>query len=190
MRTSFQLLLGVLLFCANANSASASIIIRMRETAGNVVFSYRGSLDTTGLLTRPSLDSVESSISPEISVIAFGSSDPVNVYAGILGPLGIGTGPRLTANVKNQGDPFFISSMVLVGVPFDYVPGEPLSGSMIFESTDFASLGIDAASAPYVWTLANRSADTITLTTAIPEPSTFATCMLFTGLAAVRRKRC
>ena len=169
------------------SQAHGAITINMQESDGDVVFSYSGSLDIAGLTSGAS-GTGGNSIHPQVSGMVFGGY--LEIYFGVLlGPTEFGPGSLTNANVGNAGDAFAsIGGFNELGLPFGYVSGTEIGGTMTFQSTDFSTLGIDTNTGPYVWTLTNAAADTITLQV-VPEP-TSALFFCSTGaLACLRRRR-
>jgi hypothetical protein len=167
--------------------AQAVIIINMQETGGDLVVSYSGGLNVDDLVIANTGVSA-SFIAPNEAVVGFGGGFD-QYSSAVSGPDLYGTSAFTTASISNDGDTFVVGGQFnFLRLPENYVSGTEISGSMTFESTDFATLGIDTASAPYVWTLTNSAADTITLQV-VPEP-TSALFLCGTGaLACLRRRR-
>ena len=172
--------------------ARAAITINMQETGGDVVFFYSGSLDITGLAPAFTNTSTDSFIEPGIRAwVVFGgpARPPLDQYSNALtGPREYGTGGNIDPDADSTGDVFgFSGDFNVLRLPANYISGTRLSGMMTFGSTDFNTLGIDTASAPYVWSIVGTG-DTITLQV-IPEP----TSALFLGctgaMACLRRRR-
>lgn len=169
----------------------ASIVVWMRETGGNVVFSLSGSFDTSGLTpTAATAFSGGGSVYPDAGGhgdINFNSSS-VNIEewsATTIPSFGFTT-PGFQFATTNTGDTVVFNS---AGFSLDqnYVSGSPLTAEMTFASTTFSAMGITAGT--YVANLPNSQTYTLT---SVPEPSTYA--MLLGGLgcgAAVfaRRRR-
>ena len=75
-------------------------------------------------------------------------------------------------------------------LPFNYVSNTNLSGSLTFNNTDFASLGIDNTQS-YTWTL-DANGDTITMQfdgQDVPEPLTILGTLLAGGFGVAMKKR-
>ena len=77
-------------------------------------------------------------------------------------------------------------------VPFEYVPGDPLSGTSVYARATFASLGVTPGT--YVWTWGSgANADSLTLqighAPAVSEPASMALLALGVAGLGVRRWR-
>ncbi|TWU51858.1 hypothetical protein [Rubripirellula reticaptiva] len=177
----------VLLVCLNVSATQAAVVVQMREMAGDVVFSYAGSLDLSGV-GNPGLSFSFGGITPSGGDLSFASPSgtETEIYSTAIATSSVfGSGGRTPGSVF-QGDPFSVSSSAIT-MPRNYISGSPIVGSFSFQGQSFSSLGINSLAAPYVWTV-NGSGDSITLT-AVPEPSSLAACVLFPVWYAVRRKR-
>lgn len=180
----------LLTFFFGIGAAHSAIVIVALETGGDVVFSYSGTIDTTGAsLAGGQALSAYSGIIPNLGIVG-NSGTPYDGYA-ITGGGTFGTGVNTVATIST-GDSFQIrSSDLRVRLPDNYVSGTTISGTTIsgditFTGTDFTTLGVDSSS-NITWNLPN---DSISLQfTAIPEPSSTALLGLG-GLAfALRRRR-
>ena len=175
-----------------AGTASAGIIVTMQEVGIDVVVSFSGTMDTTGMGfgggTRPLLGRI-APISPNIYLNAndepgyfahTGFGDNVWTVA----PTAYGTGGATDGGIFSVGSDNFSFSAVSMELPDGYVSGTLISGSMTFLSENFTSLGITPA---VNMVSVTGSGDTVTLQT-IPEPSVLALVGVFgLGLAGVRR---
>ena len=161
------LIIGVL--CNN--NADAAISIRMYESGDDVVFSYSGSL---ALAEQPIIapNFFNSRVIPAVSWISFETGSLWDRYLnGIVGPLSFGGGSSLRlADAGNTGDGLALIAGRDLYLPRGYVSETELSGSMTYRYTDFSDLEIDPGSGPYVWTVQDSAADTITLKV-VPEPT-------------------
>ena len=122
------------------NAANADVTITGAEAGGNVVLSYSGSVDLTGLTLSGTIG-FSSYIYPAVGYFSSGGTG--DVYTGTGGtsvPFGIGD---LNPPTSSSGDVFMAYSAAgLVYVPAGYVSGASLAGSMTFAGATFASLGL------------------------------------------------
>ncbi|MGB7327858.1 MAG: hypothetical protein WBD31_23485 [Rubripirellula sp.] len=185
MRNIFAAVLVFACFCVS--TTQAAIVVQMRETAGDVVFTYGGSLDLSGVGS-PGLSFSFGGITPSSADLSLASPSGTETefYRSAIASSSIfGTGGRAPASVF-QGDPFSVSGSDIT-TPRNYVSGSPIAGSFSFQGQTFNSLGINNLASPFVWTV-KGSGDTITLT-AVPEPSSAAACLLLPAWCVIRRKR-
>jgi len=147
----------------------------MQETNGNVVFSYSGSINTSGLGTA-STSFTGNYIIPNSGIFAAGQDSSFENQTNsffdsvqISGPTSFGTGGFNSTTLVN-GDFFVLANQLsgndVIGLPNNYVSGSTFSGSLTFVNNTFFDLGVDTSQA-YIWTLSNN--DTITLQ-ATPVP--------------------
>lgn len=176
----------VLLLAAGAvhRPASAAIVMTAQEIGGDVVFSYSGTLDVAGLTRGASTGSIDNSrVRGSPSFVQFTNRSGNNAWpyssAFSSSPSNIGTGTlRIDADISSVTAVFGVSTSSLYLddqlVEADWLSEK--SGSMTFQGTTLAVLGVDPGT--YTWVLNNGAADTITLTAsqAVPEPSSL---MLF-----------
>jgi uncharacterized protein YhjY with autotransporter beta-barrel domain len=129
--------------------ANADITILGQESGGNVVFSYSGSVDLTGLAkSGGGFSTGQNFITPNLGIVAFLDAGgdayentlplPGAIFSGVQD---FGPGNMFSAN-SSTGDSFFLYRYVL-GVPVGYHSGDLIEGSMTFDGETFASLGID-----------------------------------------------
>ena len=156
---------AALAFVLSVFPSRAELLISGVETDGDVVFTYSGSLDTTGAASDnqfyaetyfiPNMGEIE--VWQEDSLTIYLELDQTNVFGtgSLLENVGIGTGDNIG---------LFDSRLYLDD---DYVSGDPLSASLTFQDATFESLGVDTDSAPYVWTLV-ANGDTIRMV--FPDP--------------------
>ena len=171
------LLLGIAVWIASAGRSEASIIITAQETGGNVVFSYTGSVDTTGFPNPGSVVTSNAFINPSVPAFEFSPGTGSNFQRYGLGAVtpawpAFGTGgPNTTA--AHSGSLLYLSyggSTRKLGLPVSYSSGTTLNGSMTFNSATFSSLGITPGTYVYDISVAGNASQTITLN-AVPEPS-------------------
>ena len=124
------------------NSAHADITALPVQSGADVVITYSGNVDLTGL-TFLGGESISGFINP--TDVKFFSSDGISgdLYSFIPVPgTSFGTGGDSTPN-SISGQNFGVNfASNLVYVPTGYVSGDPLSGSMTFTGATLASLGL------------------------------------------------
>ncbi len=124
------------------NSAHADITALPVQSGADVVITYSGSVDLTGL-TSLGGESIGASINP--TDVKFFSADGISgdLYSfGHVPGTPFGTGGDSTPN-SVSGQNFGVNFATnLVYVPTGYISGTPLSGSMTFTGATLASLGI------------------------------------------------
>jgi hypothetical protein len=190
----------VLLFCWIAHPSHATVIIDVNQSGADVVFTYSGTINTTGL---PFIFTVTNPPSPSITLNQFGTSQIINIttgmhdiYGGIGAVLPLGT-PGSFQPDTSTGDSFAINGIISrLELPLGYISGANITGSMTFLATDFATLGLtDGLS--FTITLPN---DTITYNanasaSAVPAPaavwlliSAFAPLLTYRKFAANRKQ--
>lgn len=189
-----------------AAASEASIVVTLEQIGGDVKFSYTGSLDLTGLTVSTMKGAAMAAANPQRGEICFNAAVYArnNIYAGALTSGGGGFGLGAYTEIYPQagttsGDLLQFRLVPSAGWPDngspwvslrdDYVSGTTISGYVTFTETTYAALGINPSQFNSVLTLVNGQ--TLTLTTAVPEP---ASCAFIGGFGvlfavAVRRRR-
>jgi hypothetical protein len=182
-----------------ASTAEAKFVLTLQQKGADVIGNGSGAIDLTDFDSNPRSFRNPTELAPNASVIAAGSGNAlgpdVNAFHGaITAPPNFGPGGMTLG--ESFGDPIFVSKLE-IGVPVNYVFGDPLSDFLFYEGDSFQSLGVTPGT--YVWSWGSGAhADTFTLdvlsigSPAVPEPSTWA--MMLIGLvglghAAHRRRR-
>ena len=161
----------------------AGAVIDITQVGSNVVITGSGTLDLTGL-TKEFSTFAPTEVVPSLNTVLIGTADgAVDVYSGITSsPASLGPGPGTTAASSGSGETFGINDMVL-DVPAGYISGESLSGSSTFDNTTIAQLGFTPGTYVFSW---DSDPITIEVSSAVPEPSTWAMMLLgFAGLGYV-----
>jgi autotransporter adhesin len=171
-KIALVLSLVVCLMAVNSNfyTAQAAIVITGTETDGNVVLSYTGSINLTGIENQGRGEDIRNLINPTYGDFAFGSASNEAIYffPTATGASSYGTGSTTFASASS-GDRFLFYALYdnvsQIIVDSTYISGTNISGSLTFNGATFSSLGITPGT--YKWTLSNN--DTITLNASIPE---------------------
>ena len=186
-------LLGAVCACVvalNLPSASASLMINIVESGGNVEASYFGSLDLSATQGYGGISNNGSTFyNATNGIIAF-SFDATDYYdVDISSWTSYGSGGFGLWNTST-GDALKLFGGPFLGVPIGYVSGEIISGSATKLGSSFASLGFITGS--YVSTLTNGSiTDTVIVNiSAVPAPAAvwlFGSGLL--GLIGIARRK-
>ncbi len=145
--------------------------ITIEQIGSDVVVSGQGRLDDSGL-TPNTAGGGFGVLFPSLGALSLGT--PVNGYIGFTdfpagalyaSPLPAFGAGGFTSPTTTSGD-YILIEAGLLGVPRDYVFGDPLSGSATFAGATLASLGVDPGH--YEAVLANG--ETIGLTVVAPAP--------------------
>jgi hypothetical protein len=171
-------------------TSQADIVVNAQQSGGDVVFSFSGSVNLSGLGASTGTGGSVSAIRPALGVFIFSSvsSDPLDTWTGYTFP-SFGVGGLELANSASvpTGFGYVVSGPRLV-IEDGYVSGTLIAGSMTFDGETFASLGLTPGN--YV---ASLPSDTVTLVigpSQLAEPASLALVGLgLAGLGYSRRKR-
>ena len=184
---------ALLLLAATPGRTHAAFTFTLTQTGGNVVASGSGTLNLTAL-TLLGTNSQLSHLYPERAILFAGptSSTNVSVYdgGGLAGASSFGT---LTGANASAGTGSFVGiygTALDLYVPQGYVSGTALTDSATFNNATLASLGFTPGTYTYTWGT-GANADSLTVTSVVPEPSTWALLGVGAGLLglALRRRR-
>ena len=148
-------------FCLSAAPhARAELTITGQERFGDVVFTFSGTMDTTGAVGAGPFF-VETKFEPSEGDIEAWQTDSDTARLALDAAVPFGTGPALTDVGVGSGD-----NIALLGddlyLEDTYVSGSPLNATLTLAGTDFATLGVDAAGGPYMWTVTGNG-DTVVM---------------------------
>ncbi|MEP2776470.1 MAG: PEP-CTERM sorting domain-containing protein [Luteolibacter sp.] len=177
-------------FGSFAARGHAAIVMIVAPSGDDVVLSFSGSLNISGLtkvdiLTGGNVGAINGSNNVYYSF----SSSVADAYVDSIGSVILQSPTSDTTGVDDiaTGDTFgvFLDGDDLF-VPDGYISGSQISGSSIFPDTSLAELGITPGVTGFVATLNNGSGDTVSFS-AIPEPSS-ALLFGFGSLAVLCRR--
>jgi PEP-CTERM motif len=172
----------------SAPPAQAGYIVDLTQQGGDVVATGSGTIDLTGLSLFASPFTTHTGIIPSEAVIVTGpaSGGVEDLYTGFTGPTSFGSGGTTSPPNSGSGNIVGIAGpaeygVSLLGVPFGYVSGSPLSDTATYDGQTFTSLG--ATPGIFKWTWGDGANQNFTLDISIPEPATWA--MMALGFAVL-----
>jgi hypothetical protein len=141
------------------SAATASFAVSMVESGGNVVLSYSGILDLTGLNLAQNTTSGSGGVGPAQGAFGIGPTGTINIslYTGVTFsyPANFGTGGGGPSSVEGTGDYFGVFSGILptnsVVVPSGYTSGNYIQGTTTLSASTFSSLGMNTGTYNYSW---------------------------------------
>ena len=177
-----------------AGSAHGAITVDIAEVGDDVVLTYSGSLDLTGIIYADSDTNPGGgqAIAPERSSFVVGTTPTIDIYTNLddsgITVFGVGT-DQIYAD-SSSGDLFacmVFGSNYNLFVPGGYVFGSAISGTSTWNDTTIADMGLIPGSS-HVFTLPNDSF-TVNIGSSVPEPSSAALLGILTigGLFTRRR---
>jgi PEP-CTERM motif-containing protein len=199
MKLSWCLGLAAAALCSAP--ADATVTININEVGSDIVATASGSLDLTGLVSlgdfnNNGYDSIVSAYAV-IEVGVPGPPEAVAVYSTLPGPSNWGSvnvsgGAAAASYAGTQFGIVNVGSGLEVDVPVGYTSGSTILGTSTFLSQSFASL--ELVPGQYVYTGPNDEiiVNIGPISSAVPEPSTWAMMLLgigAVGLALRRRTR-
>jgi hypothetical protein len=161
--------------------ASAAIVMTANEIGSDVVFSYTGTLNITGMTSASEMTIPSSRVRASGPIVHFKAAGPSGANSDSYSspfssrPSNLGTTSTsvitattssATAVFGTTSDTLYLDNRLTAS---DWLTTQ--SGSMTFQGKTLAGLGIVPGT--YTWVLKNSAADTITLNAsqAVPEPS-------------------
>ncbi len=192
------LLLASALFAGVAalpGRAHARFVFTLQQVGTNVVVAGSGSFNTTALTLGSSIPATVAQINSPFAVLLTGGAQVNSVQytgGGLMGPAAFGTSGSSVITSPGSGSVVgvqgFNPSLLL---PVGYASGSALTSSATFPNTTFAALGFTPGTYTYTWGT-GANADSLVVTSVVPEPSTWALVGLGVGGLAVvtlRRRR-
>ncbi|HEY1756538.1 MAG TPA: PEP-CTERM sorting domain-containing protein [Bryobacteraceae bacterium] len=152
----------------------ADVVVDTYQSGSNVVSSYSGTIDLTGLTPNGTDGITPAYIWGADATEVFGPTvggEPV--YLGIVGPTDFGDGAATEAS-SSTGDTFGYGGLAQdLLLPTGYVSGTFLSGTDTWDDTTLAGLGLTPGTYTYTWGTGADGSFTVDVGTAsVPEPST------------------
>jgi hypothetical protein len=149
MKRIYTSVVALVAFAAASATADAGLVLNLNQAAGStVVFSYSGSIDTTGFTPFGSAP-VVSEMTPSTGVLSIdGPSNWFTAPTTIGGAFGSGANARAASS---SGNAIRVFGGNLFALPIGYTSGSAISGTATYNGT-FASLGITPSqSYTYSW---------------------------------------
>jgi hypothetical protein len=175
----------------------AAVTIYMYQSGPDVVASYSGTVNLTGLTTYGFANcSATGFLNPALAIICVGDGTSFDAYTGftaIPGVLGSGGGTVDATSATGAGIAL-TSTLGIIGVPPGYVSGSALSGTSTWNGRTLSNLGL--TNGTYVW---SWTSDNVTVVigsahpTSIPTLSEFAfmfmaSLIAMIGLWSIRKR--
>jgi hypothetical protein len=159
----------------------ADVMVYIYQSGSNVVSSYSGTIDLTGLAANGSDGITTAYIWGADAVEVFGptvAGQPV--YLGITGPTDFGDGAATEAS-SSTGDTFGYGGLAQdLLLPLGYVSGSFISGTDTWDDTTIAGLGLTPGTYNYTWGTGTDGSFSFNVGTApVPEPSSLGLLSLF-----------
>jgi hypothetical protein len=151
----------------------ADVVVYIYQSGSNVVSSYSGTIDLTGLTFDGNDGVTPAYIWGATATEVFGptvAGEPV--YLGITGPTDFGDG-ALTEASSSTGDTFGYGGLDQdLLLPTGYVSGSFISGTDIWDDTTIAGLGLTPGTYNYTWGTGADGSFALNVGIApVPEPS-------------------
>jgi PEP-CTERM motif len=181
-RTTLAVIVALVL--GYSSSIQAGIIISVAESGSDVVFGYSGDLDTAGLVPTFITNGLGFlSVEASQTALAFGVGPSMQGYTvPSLAAIGAPTTPTSLIFGDATGGGFAMFTSGTMALPFGYVSGTNIAGTLTLDSQSFASLGL--IDGTYESLLPSGDFVRLTIaTTQVPEPGTLS--LLAAGLLTV-----
>jgi hypothetical protein len=183
------LAVSVVLFTFICMPGHAAVTIYMYQSGPDVVASYSGTVNLTGLtFSGFATCSPTGWLNPASTIICVGDGTLFDAYTGftaIPGVLGSGGGTVDATSATGAGIAL-TSALGIIGVPPGYVSGSALSGTSTWNGMTLSNLGL--TNGTYIW---SWTSDNVTVfigsapTTSIPTLSEFAVMFMASLIAMI-----
>jgi hypothetical protein len=165
------------------SAATAPFSVSFVESGSNVLLSYSGILDLTGLDFVQNTTSGSGGVGPTQAAFGIGPSGAINVslYTGATFsyPSNFGTGGGGPSSVTGTGDYFGVFSGLYptntLVVPSGYTSGNYIQGTTTLSASTFSSLGMSAGTYNYSWGAGSGQSFVLTIGGAGVTPTPTAT---------------
>lgn len=183
---------GLSLLCANAQ---ASITISGAQVGDDFVFSYSGTLDTSGLTTKGSTNGLGLfGVTSTRTYLAFGVGPALQGYD-LASFAPISSDSNLALSGPTTGGGFSLFTSDTLALPPGYVSGDSISGTLTLLNQDFTSLSLIAGtyqrnlpSGDFVRIVIDSPVVT-PAATAVPTVSAYGLALAMLGLVLVASRR-
>lgn len=189
MNVTMKTYIWLLCFFGAAHCFGAINII-VREIDNNVVFSYEGALDLSGMNAVGPIRTAGILVPNNGQMTLTGATaEFLDSYENVVSPWGaFGTGGISPKAGLLSGAPFEVFGpsdffTPTIGLPRNYVSGSTITGSSTFVNANYDTLGLTVGT--YVTTLPN---DVITMQI-IPEPASCAVLLSLCSIISMSRRR-
>lgn len=169
---------ALLLIAAAPGRAHAAFLLTLTQPGGNVVMNGSGSLNTTALTLQGSGAFFNDNLGPSAAFAVAGmaplGTNGASGYTGLtVIPTSFGPGGPAVASSTTGGIAGVAGFSKTLFVPANYVSGTVFTDSATFNNTTLAGLGFTPGTYIFSWGT-GANADSLTITSVVPEPSTWA----------------